>query len=315
MTTPSGKPGWTCPVCGGRSATPRWRVESTETELGVDGELFRPSSDRYGETSGVVVRCTACGHGSLESLPGPDAMAIAYGEAADPVSEREWDGRVKTADRGLRWMERHVTPGSLVDLGCWSGAFLDAARRRGWMPVGVEPSTWAVGRGRARGLDVRQGDLFDHGLVQGDYRAVVLCDVLEHLSQPAAALDVVSGLLDDEGVLYLTVPDAGSALARVMGRRWWSVLPMHVQYFTRASMTLLLQRCGFDVVGIRSHPKVFTAAYYAERLSGYSGGLHRVVDRALRRVHIDERLVGPDFHDRMQVLAVRRARRASVRTG
>jgi hypothetical protein len=105
--------------------------------------------------------------------------------------------------------------------------------------------------------------------------------------------------------LYLTVPDAGSLVARGMGGRWWSVLPMHVQYFTRPSMRRLLEAHGFRVVGIRSHPKVLTWGYYAERLEGYSPALARVVGGAVQRVGLSGRPVAPDFHDRMQVLAVR----------
>ena len=37
----------------------------------------------------------------------------------------------------------------------------------------------------------------------------------------------------------MMLPDAGSALARRMGARWWSVIPTHVQYFTRASLAQL----------------------------------------------------------------------------
>ena len=67
----------------------------------------------------------------------------------------------------------------------------------------------------------------------------------------------------------MMLPDAGSRVARAMGARWWSVIPTHVQYFTRASRsTLLLPRLRAAHVG--TAPKAFTVRYYLERIGGYS---------------------------------------------
>ncbi|HVT66070.1 MAG TPA: class I SAM-dependent methyltransferase [Mycobacteriales bacterium] len=295
--------GWSCPVCGGTAQSLLWKVGGSATENGVDPHLFRPSADRYGETVGTVLRCLACGHASLAETPTDEVLAAAYGDAADPVSIDEEAGQVETARRSLERIERFAAPGTLVDLGCWTGSFVAAAAGRGWTASGVEPSSWAVERARERGLNVRVGDLQSSGIAAASMRCVVMCDVIEHLLDVSGAIENVASMLEPGGVLYLTTPDAGGRLARMMGSRWWSILPMHVQYFTRASMQRLLERHGLQVVEVDSHPKVFTAAYYAERLGGYSKGLARASVGVARTVRLADRLVAPDFHDRMQVVA------------
>jgi SAM-dependent methyltransferase len=297
--------GWACPVCGGVSARPRWDVPAGGTEGGVDAEAFRPSAEAFGHTAGSVVECTACGHGSLADPPPPASVSEAYADAADPVSLREEPGQVETARRALADIERIVRPGRMVDLGCWTGSFLVAARERGWDVVGVEPSRWASDRARERGLDVRTAELDDERLPTGEFRLVVLCDVLEHLERPGDALDRIHDLLEPGGALYLTVPDAGSRLARTMGRRWWSVLPMHIQYFTRSSLARLLGSHGFRVADESTHAKVFSARYYAERLGGYAPWLERLAVGAVEKAGQADRPVAPDFRDRLAVLAVR----------
>lgn len=301
---------WQCPVCGSRQSDPLWRVESSGTENGVDPAAFRPSTDRYGETVGAVVRCRDCRHGSLRSVPDPDVLAGAYESAEDEVSAVEEEGQAATASRSLELVERHVAPGRLVDVGCWTGSFVAAAAARGWQPVGLEPSGWAVEQAVARGLDVRQGSLDDldalTATLGGSLDCVVLCDVIEHLVDVRLAVETAARALRPGGVLYLTTPDAGSAVARLLGSRWWSILPMHVQYFTRASARTLLASAGFEVVATRTHPKVFTTHYYAERLRGYSPRVADVLTRVLHRVGLSRRLVGPDFRDRMQIVAVKR---------
>lgn len=297
---------WHCPVCGGLHHRVVHAVPADGTEGGVSADAFRPSSERFGRPAGSVVVCEACGHGTLDVYPAPSAVAEAYTDAADPVSLREEAGQVATALRAMSRIEAVVAPGRFVDIGCWTGSLLVGAKQRGWDVTGVEPSAWASARARERGISVLTAGLEDHGLAAGSFRAVALCDVLEHLVDPAAALDEVHRLLEPGGVFYLTVPDAGSLLARAMGRRWWSILPMHLQYFTRSSMRRMLNAHGFRVASERTHAKVFTARYYAERLGGYHPAIEKTAVKALEAAHVAERLIAPNFGDRLEVIAVSR---------
>ena len=305
MTAPINVTGWRCPACGSGRGRTRFAVPAEGTEAGVEPGAFRPSADAYGSTLAGVIQCETCGHGSVGARPDAADVRRAYEDAADPVSLREESGQVETARRALEELERFVTPGTIYDVGCWTGSFLVAATERGWHAVGVEPSRWASDRARARGLDVRTASLDDHDLPTGQAKAVVLCDVLEHLLEPEGALRAVSDLLTSGGALYVTVPDAGSRLARLMGRRWWSVLPMHVQYFTRQSLRRLLETNGYRVRAMRTHPKVFTVRYYLERIGGYSAGASRALVALATRTGQADRLVAPDFHDRVAVIATK----------
>ena len=294
-----------CPVCGSTDTVRRFAVTGEATEQGVDAVAFRPSADAFGRTTGDVRRCRACGHGFVDAPPDNDVIAAAYADAADEVSTREEAGQVETARRALARVEHVVAPGTVVDVGCWTGSFLVAACERGWTGVGVEPSAWASQRARARGVDVRTGRLGDVDLPAGRARLVAMCDVLEHVQDPATFVRSAVDLLDGGGALYLTVPDAGSGPARLLGRRWWSVLPMHLQYFTRASLRRLLSDAGLIVRAERTHTKVFTARYYAERFGGYSEVVARTGVAVLERARLADRLVAPDLRDRVEVIATR----------
>jgi len=293
-----------CPVCGCGDSQRLYAVRADGTEAGTDSDRFRPSASAYGTALAQVVRCRACGHGSLAVTPSDHEIASAYWDTADPSSLDEEEGRLETARRSLRDIERRVQPGVVVDVGCWTGSFLVAARERGWDPVGLEPSAWASEVARQRGLPVQTSDLARASIEPQSCRLVVMADVLEHLLDPAAALSQARKLLEPRGCLYVTVPDAGSVVARFLGRRWWSVLPMHVQYFTRSSMCTLLGANGFQVVALSRHAKVFTARYYAGRLGGYSAAGARIATRVLERFGLADRLVAPDFRDRLAVVAL-----------
>jgi len=292
-----------CAACGGRELEQHLAVAGASGEQGLI-----PTTDRYGTALADVVRCTACGHMQLERMPAEAELAEAYGEAESIDYVDEDAGQRATARALLDELERQVEPGALLDLGCWVGFVLAEAGKRGWRAQGVEPSAWASAYAREQlGLDVRTGDLFDAPLPEGAFDAIVLGDVIEHLPRAGEALDRIAVALAPGGVLALALPDAGSRLARVMGARWWSVLPTHVHYFTRTSMRTMLARHGYEVVAITTAPKTFSVGYYLGRLGGYRAGLASALVGGARRLGIAERPWTPDFHDRMLVIARRQA--------
>ncbi|MFZ0043149.1 MAG: class I SAM-dependent methyltransferase [Solirubrobacteraceae bacterium] len=238
-------------------------------------------------------------------MPDQAVLAEAYEEAESDEYVEEEAGQRATARGMLERIERHVPErGAILDLGCWVGFLLAEARQRGWQVTGVEPSQFASDFARQRlGLSVVTSDLFSASLDPGSFDAVTMNDVIEHLIDPGEALDHVHGLLRGGGILSLALPDAGSAVARTLGKRWWSVLPTHVQYFTRNSMVILLQSHGFQVLEVSTAPKAFTVRYYLNRISGYSGGLGRALVAAATSAGVADRMWTPDFRDRMAVIA------------
>jgi SAM-dependent methyltransferase len=291
--------GGICAACGGDGLEPHMRVAG---EPGPDGLI--PTTDRFGTALADIVRCPACGHMQLERFPADEDLSEAYEEAESQAYVEEEAGQRATAAAILEVIEGHVASGTILDLGTWVGFFLAEAKGRGWVGVGVEPSLYASRFARERlGLDVRQAGLFNAALDEAPFDAVFLGDVIEHLPDAGAALGRIGELLTPPGVLAMALPDAGSRLARTMGRRWWSVIPTHVHYFTRNSIRTLLERHGYEVLTITTQPKTFTVGYYLGRLGGYSRGLGRGVTAAARKLGVADRLWTPDFRDRMLVIA------------
>jgi SAM-dependent methyltransferase len=270
--------------------------------MGADGLI--PTTTEFGTALADVGRCRDCGHMQLVPMPDTAMLESAYADAASEDYLAEEPGQRATAGDVLARVERHRPPGDLLDLGCWIGFLLAEANGRGWRGRGVEPSRFASTVARDRfGLDVVTDELFTAPLPEASFDAVVLGDVIEHLPDPAAALERIGALLRPQGVLAMMLPDAGSRLARAMGRRWWSIIPTHVQYFTRASMSALLHRQGWELLEIVTAPKAFTVRYYLERIAGYAPRLSRLLVRCAERLRVAERIWAPDFRDRMLVLA------------
>ncbi len=271
---------------------------------GIGTEGLIPTSREFGTALGDIVRCPVCGHMQLDVFPTDEALAAEYAKASSDDYVEEERGQRESARRMFAKVEEHVPRGRLLDLGPWVGFYMAEAESRGWEALGIEPSTFAAGYARHRlGLDVRIEDLYEVALPEGSFDAVLMGDVLEHLTRADDALERANRWLAPHGVLVLLLPNAGSRVARVLGRRWWSVIPTHVHYFTPSSIRRLLARHGFEIVHLSTDPKAFTVRYYLEKGGGYAPRLSRALVRAAEAAGVADRMWAPDFRDRMMVVA------------
>jgi SAM-dependent methyltransferase len=292
-----------CAACGSQALVPHLRVRG---EIGDEGLI--PTTKEFGTALGDIVRCEVCSHMQLDRFPTEDELDAAYAEAESDAYVEEEAGQRHSFAAVLERIERYTAErGALLDVGCWVGFLLAEARDRGWRePIGIEPSTFASDYARERlGLDVRTEELFTADLPTAHFDVVVMGDVLEHLTRANAALDRVTELLRPGGVLALELPDAGSRVATLLGRRWWSVIPTHVHYFTRASAETMLRRDGYEPLYVATDPKSFTVRYYLDKGGGYLPAVSRGLIAGAERLGIAERMWTPDFRDRMLVIARR----------
>jgi SAM-dependent methyltransferase len=290
-----------CSACGSDHLVPHMQVAG---EMGDEGLI--PTTKRFGTALGNIVRCAACSHMQLDRFPSDEELDAAYAEAASEDYVEEEAGQRYSFASVLERIERYAPErGSILDVGCWVGFLLAEARERGWREcVGIEPSTFASEYARERlGLDVRTEELFTADLPTGHFDVVVMGDVLEHLTRANAALDRIGELLRPGGLIALELPDAGSRVARLLGPRWWSVIPTHIHYFTRASAATMLRRHGYEPLYVATDPKSFTVRYYLDKGGGYLPAVSKAMIAAAERLGVAERMWTPDFRDRMVMIA------------
>ena len=111
----------------------------------------------------------------------------------------------------LYLLERYLPPNSgtphkVADLGCGCGMMLVRLSEK-YDAVGLDTSPQATEFAARRGVRANLGALpEDVPLPRENYDAVLMLDVLEHLKQDRASVEVAAGLLKPGGILICTVP-------------------------------------------------------------------------------------------------------------
>ncbi|AKA34969.1 class I SAM-dependent methyltransferase [Flagellimonas lutaonensis] len=151
---------------------------------------------------------------------------------------------------------------SLLDIGAGSGDFVLRAQKEGWSATGVEPSVYARERAHEKGVSLK-ADL--NAVADRKFQTVTLWHVLEHLPDLEKQAAVISGLLADEGTLFIAVPNFRSYDARHYAEFWAAYdVPRHLWHFSQTSMAKLFEGRGLKVVKTRP---MFFDAFYVSMLS------------------------------------------------
>ncbi|WP_174275095.1 class I SAM-dependent methyltransferase [Sphingomonas bacterium] len=140
-----------------------------------------------------------------------------------------------------------MIPGRLLEIGCGSGSFLAAAARAGWAAFGIDFDRKAVEAARSiPGVRAEMGDLLDQGFPAASFDAIVMNNVIEHVSDPIATVGECHRLLRPGGRLVLITPNIGSLGHGVFGRYWRGLeQPRHLFLFNIATLKALARRAGF----------------------------------------------------------------------
>lgn len=258
-----------------------------------------------------IWRCRTCGLTFSDCRLSPESIQNLYVTMEDAVYEREDFTRRLTFRRGLTLLETCMLPakskGLLLDIGCATGGFLQEAKDRGWQVEGVDLSHWAVSKAHERGIPaVHRGTIHSLPGTPERFDAVTMLDYIEHDQDTSRLLSAVQKVIRKGGCLYITTPDIGSFVAKLLGRRWWGINPLHLYYFSRSSLGKMLEKHGFEIVLMRSYTRVFTLGYWASRLEHFHPALALVVGTPIKWLHMSNWPIPLNLGDMMEVVARKR---------
>jgi 2-polyprenyl-3-methyl-5-hydroxy-6-metoxy-1,4-benzoquinol methylase len=202
-----------------------------------------------------------------------------HDEAKDLMSSVYISVRDYTINQKIKLINR-LSPkkGSLLDIGCGTGNFIQAVKKDGWKISGTEPDP-----GARTVASSRVGDLISEGisvpqLSEKSFDVITLWHVLEHIHQLNESLTWVKNHLNEDGTIVIAVPNPQSHDAKKYGRFWAAYdVPRHLYHFTRATMKTLLEKHDLTITQILPmwfdsfYVSMLSSKYQADKLSLWTG--------------------------------------------
>ena len=157
-------------------------------------------------------------------------------------------------ERELRLFRTYCQQGTVLDVGCSSGAFLFQLGRRfpeTYQVLGTDVSGPPLTYAKSRGIPIARGSFLRMMPQERKFDAITFWAVLEHVSEPRAFLEKAASLLNPEGFCFILVPNMKSLATRVLGARYRYIYPQHLNYFTASTLRKFVEN-EFVVTELRT---------------------------------------------------------------
>jgi len=226
-----------------------------------------------------LYECAKCNIGMLHPFPSEEELAKLYssGNYRTGTGKRFgftiefliYLGRL----RKRRRISKYVKTGTILDIGCGRGLFLNVMRRGGWHTIGTEfneeTASYAI---KTYGLKVLSGDIAQHKLLPESLDAVNISQVLEHLINPHEVIKESHRLLRSGGIIVISVPDLRSPQFTLGKEKWFLLdLPYHLFHFTEEGLSELLRKNEFKVKYIKRFSLEMSPFGWLQTLLNVSG--------------------------------------------
>ena len=139
--------------------------------------------------------------------------------------------------------------GTLLDIGCAAGFFLQYAIKQGWQGHGIDilPDWIPLAMENLNLKNVQCSALEDVRFANETFDVVTLWDLIEHLRHPMDCLRRINQLMKVGGHLAIWTPNVRNAV--LLTDQWTGYWPrQHLYFFSLESLTALLQKAGFKTV-------------------------------------------------------------------
>ncbi len=276
-----------CPLCGSKNYG-HWRNVK----------------DRFGvipDQTYSIVSCQDCGFRFLNPRPNRDTIPAFYpSEKYDPFISIKDRLALKDVFYALirkfsLWRKRLLVEsfqpaGYLLDVGCGTGEFLQYMRERGWQVTGVEPEKDARQFAVEQALPVKAGldSLRDH-----NFDVITLWHVLEHMHDFRDAMENLAGILDQDGVLIMAMPNVDSWDMKRYQEEWIALdTPRHLFHFTEKDVVKLITGMDLRLATTRNlWLDTIYNVFYSEQL------YHRHYRQRYRPLYMLNSIIGSYIHD------------------
>lgn len=173
--------------------------------------------------------------------------------------------------RKIHNLLRSYNKGSLLEIGCCGGEFLEVLIQEGWTVTGIEISEETAKKGHNKGIDILVHDANEVlPFKDNSFDVLIAGEVIEHTFDDFEFLKECKRVLTPEGVLILTTPNLISLKNRILMffdlNPRFAVADFHYHVYTKSLLENLFRKTGFKEIKVHGNYILYSKC--RERITG-----------------------------------------------
>ena len=230
-----------CPICNGNL----FKNHINSIDYSVTKEEFN------------IVRCNSCDFHFTNPRPDNNELGryyisdhyISHNNTNKTLFEKAYQTVRKITIKGkFKLIKQYTNKGSILDIGCGTGEFLNIFKKNGWTTKGIEPN----GNARQKAIKNHKLDVIENtnlSDIEDKFDIISMWHVLEHVTDLKNNLNELNRLLSKNGKIIIAVPNLNSYDSSYYGQYWAAYdLPIHLSHFSKKTITKLFRNNGFSLV-------------------------------------------------------------------
>ena len=232
-----------------------------------------------------IVKCTSCEFKFTNPIPELTKLGNYY-KSDEYISHSNTNKgfvnscyqivRKYTLIKKLKLISKFYKTGSILDIGCGTGEFLNTCKLAKWNVLGIEPDQDARRMAQNNfSIDVRPEEEL-RNLKDESFDVITMWHVLEHVPNLKERVKELKRLIKPKGIIIIAVPNCSSLDAKIYKEYWAAYdVPRHLYHFTPKDIELLMR--GFDMKVDSILPMVFDSFYVSLLSEKYKKGKVNII--------------------------------------
>ena len=156
---------------------------------------------------------------------------------------------------------------SVLEVGSYYGVFGNIIKPNVKNYSGLELSKHGSNYSKKNyNLEIFNETIEEHSKRQFKYDIIVMADVIEHFSNPFKMLEIIETILKPDGLLIFTTYNMDSLYARITGKNYHWILPMHLFYFSNKTLKNICLENNLKIYKIKNDSRVVSFYYLLNKL-------------------------------------------------
>ena len=157
---------------------------------------------------------------------------------------------------------------SILEVGSYYGVFGNIIKPKVKNYSGLELSKHGTEYSKKNyNLEIFNETIEEHSERQIKYDIIIMADVIEHFSNPFKMLETIEKILKPNGLLIFTTYNMDSFYAKITGKNYHWILPMHLFYFSNKTLKNICLENNLKIYKIKNDSRVVSFYYLLNKLA------------------------------------------------